>query len=115
MFCSYLSYVDNAEKIKLDRLILWSSHQKNHKLIRVSKRTFSQRFAVQMSVSTLPSNLGRAKKVWIWTECKEVMTVAVERGWNTFIFSSDNRELSDEWSCNNAAFFLRFFYMHIWF
>ncbi|XP_010514592.1 PREDICTED: uncharacterized protein LOC104790516 isoform X3 [Camelina sativa] len=52
-----------------------------------------------MSASTtVPMNLGRAKKVWIWTECKEVMTVAVERGWNTFIFSSDNRNLSDDWS-----------------
>ncbi|XP_019102222.1 PREDICTED: uncharacterized protein LOC104790516 isoform X2 [Camelina sativa] len=85
------------EKSELDRLLLWSSHQKNHKLI--SKRTFSQRFAVKMSASTtVPMNLGRAKKVWIWTECKEVMTVAVERGWNTFIFSSDNRNLSDDWS-----------------
>ncbi|CAA7051927.1 unnamed protein product [Microthlaspi erraticum] len=50
------------------------------------------------SSSTLPVSLRRPKKVWIWTECKEVMTVAVERGWNTFIFSSDNRQLSDEWS-----------------
>ncbi|CAL9248214.1 unnamed protein product [Arabidopsis halleri] len=86
------------ERLELDRLLLWSSHKKNHSSIRFSKRTFSQKFVVKMSASTLPMNLGKAKKVWIWTECKEVMTVAVERGWNTFIFSSDNRELSDEWS-----------------
>ncbi|EFH53389.1 hypothetical protein ARALYDRAFT_322953 [Arabidopsis lyrata subsp. lyrata] len=86
------------ERLELDRLLLWSSHKKNHKLIRFSKRTFSQKLAVKMSASTLPMNLGKAKKVWIWTECKEAMTVAVERGWNTFIFSSDNRELSNEWS-----------------
>ncbi|XP_010425657.1 PREDICTED: uncharacterized protein LOC104710716 isoform X1 [Camelina sativa] len=103
---SFVSYIQPSdqfhcfslrkEKLELDRLLLWSSHQ-NQKLI--SKRTFSQRFAVKMSASTtLPMNLGRAKKVWIWTECKEVMTVAVERGWNTFIFSSDNRKLSDDWS-----------------
>ncbi|XP_023639314.1 uncharacterized protein LOC17887151 isoform X3 [Capsella rubella] len=82
------------EKLKLGRLVLWSSHQKNHRLIRLS----NQRFAVKMSASTVSMSLGQAKKVWIWTECKEVMTAAVERGWNTFVFSSDNRKLSDEWS-----------------
>lgn len=64
----------------------------------------SKRFVLKMSASasTLPMNLGQSKKVWIWTKCKEVMTVAVERGWNTFLFSLDIRELSNEWSCNNA-------------
>ncbi|CAA0828435.1 Unknown protein [Striga hermonthica] len=38
------------------------------------------------------------KKVWIWTEKKEVMTAAVERGWNTFVFRSDRRELAADWS-----------------
>lgn len=107
VLCSHFSYVDTAERLELDRLLLWSSHQK----IRFSKRTFSQRIVVKMSASTLPMNLGKAKKVWIWTMCKEVMTVAVERGWNTFIFSSDNRKLSNEWSCNNAALHLTCFYI----
>lgn len=94
-FVSHLCYVDdNAEKLELDSLLL-------------CKRKFPQRFFVKMSASTrtttLSLNLGRAKKVWIWTKCKEVMTVAVERGWNTFIFSSENRKLSDEWSCNNKC------------
>ncbi|KAL1200846.1 hypothetical protein V5N11_022335 [Cardamine amara subsp. amara] len=85
------------ERLELNRLLTsWSSHRS----IRVSNRTFPQRFAVKMSASasTLPLNLGRSKKVWIWTKCKEVMTVAVERGWNTFLFSSTNQKLSDEWS-----------------
>ncbi|KAK6155108.1 hypothetical protein DH2020_009356 [Rehmannia glutinosa] len=38
------------------------------------------------------------KKVWVWTEKKEVMTAAVERGWNTFIFHPHCRELAAEWS-----------------
>lgn len=41
----------------------------------------------------------RAKEVWVWTENKQVMTAAVERGWNTFLFSSQNQGLADEWSC----------------
>ncbi|XP_030469720.1 uncharacterized protein LOC115688122 isoform X1 [Syzygium oleosum] len=40
----------------------------------------------------------RAKEVWVWTENKQVMTAAVERGWNTFLFSSQNQGLADEWS-----------------
>ncbi|XP_024007658.1 uncharacterized protein LOC18012585 isoform X2 [Eutrema salsugineum] len=89
------------EKLGLYRLQSWSSHQENHRSVRLGKRAFPKRFAVKMtdsSASTLPLSICRSKKVWIWTECKEVMTVAVERGWNTFIFSSDNREISDEWS-----------------
>ncbi|KAG8489857.1 hypothetical protein CXB51_017887 [Gossypium anomalum] len=39
-----------------------------------------------------------SKKVWIWTENSQVMTAAVERGWDTFIFSSQNQGLANEWS-----------------
>lgn len=42
----------------------------------------------------------KLKRVWIWTESKEVMTAAVERGWNTFIFLSKQKQLAVEWSCN---------------
>lgn len=38
------------------------------------------------------------KTVWIWTENKQVMTAAVERGWNTFIFPSYLQDLALEWS-----------------
>ncbi|MCE3051592.1 hypothetical protein HAX54_050290 [Datura stramonium] len=38
------------------------------------------------------------KTVWIWTENKQVMTAAVERGWNIFIFPSNRQDLALEWS-----------------
>ncbi|KAG9159880.1 hypothetical protein Leryth_005637 [Lithospermum erythrorhizon] len=40
----------------------------------------------------------KKKSVWIWTLNKDVMTAAVERGWNTFIFSPDQRPLAIEWA-----------------
>ncbi|XP_024977690.1 uncharacterized protein LOC112515238 isoform X2 [Cynara cardunculus var. scolymus] len=40
----------------------------------------------------------KKKEVWIWTENKQVMTAAVERGWNTFVFSSLHRQLATDWS-----------------
>ncbi|XP_045816610.1 3-dehydroquinate synthase homolog isoform X2 [Trifolium pratense] len=40
----------------------------------------------------------KSKKVWIWTKNKQVMTAAVERGWNTFIFSSNFSQLAYDWS-----------------
>ncbi|GAU47553.1 hypothetical protein TSUD_284200, partial [Trifolium subterraneum] len=40
----------------------------------------------------------KSKKVWIWTKNKEVMTAAVERGWNTFIFPSNFTQLANDWS-----------------
>jgi hypothetical protein len=41
----------------------------------------------------------KSKKVWIWTKNKQVMTAAVERGWNTFIFPSNLPQLANDWSC----------------
>lgn len=41
----------------------------------------------------------KSKKVWIWTKNKQVMTAAVERGWNTFIFPSNLPHLANDWSC----------------
>lgn len=38
------------------------------------------------------------KQVWIWSENKQVMTTAVERGWNTFIFPFNRRDLATDWS-----------------
>ncbi|CAA6664492.1 unnamed protein product [Spirodela intermedia] len=40
----------------------------------------------------------REKLVWVWTESKQVMTAAVERGWSTFLFPVDRRGLADDWS-----------------
>ncbi|KAK7266355.1 hypothetical protein RIF29_18999 [Crotalaria pallida] len=42
--------------------------------------------------------LHKPKRVWIWTENKEVMTSAIERGWNTFIFPSKLQHLAHHWS-----------------
>ncbi|XP_057948169.1 uncharacterized protein LOC131143812 [Malania oleifera] len=51
------------------------------------------------SSSRVSSRLSEQEKlVWIWTENKLVMTAAVERGWNTFIFSSGDKEIVNEWS-----------------
>ncbi|CAI8594337.1 unnamed protein product [Vicia faba] len=40
----------------------------------------------------------KSKKVWIWTKNKQVMTAAVERGWDTFIFPSNLPQLANDWS-----------------
>uniref|UniRef100_A0A2N9GEW4 3-dehydroquinate synthase n=2 Tax=Fagus sylvatica TaxID=28930 RepID=A0A2N9GEW4_FAGSY len=40
----------------------------------------------------------KSKRVWIWTQSKEVMTASVERGCNTFVFSSNHRQLANDWS-----------------
>ncbi|KAL2335545.1 hypothetical protein Fmac_016758 [Flemingia macrophylla] len=40
----------------------------------------------------------RSKRVWIWTSNELVMTAAVERGWNTFVFPSHHRQLAHDWS-----------------
>ncbi|XP_062216673.1 uncharacterized protein LOC133916830 isoform X1 [Phragmites australis] len=36
------------------------------------------------------------KTVWVWTENRQVMTAAVERGWSTFLFGS--KDLGKDWS-----------------
>lgn len=51
------------------------------------------------SSSSSMSPTEASKGVWIWSECQQVMTAAVERGWSTFIFSPHNTELANEWSC----------------
>ncbi|CAL0321751.1 unnamed protein product [Lupinus luteus] len=50
--------------------------------------------------SSLDDDIGREykKRVWIWTQNKHVMTSAVERGWNTFIFPSHLHHLAHHWS-----------------
>ncbi|PRQ53650.1 putative 3-dehydroquinate synthase II [Rosa chinensis] len=49
------------------------------------------------SVASSTTSFGSSNKtVWVWTESKQVMTAAVERGWNTFVFQS--QKLADDWS-----------------
>lgn len=52
----------------------------------------------------------QSKRVWIWTESKQVMLTAVERGWDTFIFPSRRRELAHEWSCKLFLLFSLMFH-----
>lgn len=47
----------------------------------------------------------KSKKVWIWTKNKQVITAAVERGWNTFIFPSHLPQLASDCSCNFYSLF----------
>lgn len=51
-----------------------------------------------LSNAALSPSTWDKKLVWIWTENKEVMTAAVERGWNTFIFPKNCRDLAADWS-----------------
>ncbi|XP_019185842.1 PREDICTED: uncharacterized protein LOC109180613 isoform X2 [Ipomoea nil] len=47
----------------------------------------------------MSANIPKKKKqVWIWTENKQVMTTAVERGWNTFVFPKNRQDIAHEWS-----------------
>lgn len=41
------------------------------------------------------------KVVWLWTKNKQVMTAAVEAGWDTFLFNGDDfqeQELANDWT-----------------
>eukprot|EP01018_Ginkgo_biloba_P004013 Gb_37826 [translate_table: standard] len=53
---------------------------------------------LSVSYAMSSSNHAQEKSVWIWTENKQVMATAVERGWHTFIFPSGVKELANEWS-----------------
>ncbi|CAN6285536.1 unnamed protein product [Urochloa humidicola] len=54
-----------------------------------------RRASVRMRASAAaPAEL--KKTVWVWTENRQVMTAAVERGWSTFLFGS--KDLGKDWS-----------------
>ncbi|KAJ7974432.1 3-dehydroquinate synthase [Quillaja saponaria] len=89
-----------AEKWSLCGLKCWDSC--NSLKSGNSKKTHLQynHFVLKAS-SSWTSSVGvgeKSKRVWIWTENKQAMTAAVERGWNTFIFSSQHRQLANDWS-----------------
>ncbi|KAI3768619.1 hypothetical protein L2E82_19449 [Cichorium intybus] len=75
-------------KLKTSRLVNFAVRSNCGK--RISR--FKIGVAVTMSMEK------KKKEVWIWTENKQVMTAAVERGWNKFIFSSIHRQLATDWS-----------------
>ncbi|EYU34096.1 hypothetical protein ABFS82_08G021300 [Erythranthe guttata] len=68
-----------------------------HFPIRDKKRAQFQQYKPCVVKSMCAAKFQK-KKVWVWTEKKEVMTAAVERGWNTFIFPHHFRELAADWS-----------------
>ncbi|XP_020105043.1 uncharacterized protein LOC109721705 isoform X7 [Ananas comosus] len=53
-----------------------------------------------MSSSMLGNKNEGSKLVLVWTESRQVMTAAVERGWRTFVFGSEpfSKELVQDWS-----------------
>uniref|UniRef100_A0A6V7QW86 Uncharacterized protein n=1 Tax=Ananas comosus var. bracteatus TaxID=296719 RepID=A0A6V7QW86_ANACO len=57
-------------------------------------------FTCSLSIASKKINEG-SKLVWVWTESRQVMTAAVERGWRTFVFGSEpfSKELVQDWSC----------------
>lgn len=57
----------------------------------------SRRSSVRMRASAAAAAPAEPKKtVWVWTESRQVMTAAVERGWSTFLFGS--KDLGKDWS-----------------
>ncbi|CAB4275054.1 unnamed protein product [Prunus armeniaca] len=84
--------------------ILISSHKHSMeasdgiKEIQLAQKSSSASIGLGSSTRSSSGTYGKSKRVWVWTESKRVMTASVERGWNTFIFSSRSRELADEWS-----------------
>ncbi|KAK9272850.1 hypothetical protein L1049_003228 [Liquidambar formosana] len=73
-----------------------SNSSKGAQMQNYSNVTMGSSSSFSPSISS--GSYQQSKQVWIWTESKQVMTAAVERGWNTFIFSSRCRELAHEWS-----------------
>ncbi|KAI9121548.1 hypothetical protein K1719_008581 [Acacia pycnantha] len=69
--------------------------------IRSEKTQLRYTRCLSMASPSETSSLGtgkKSKRVWIWTKNKQVMTAAVERGWDTFIFSPQHRQLATDWS-----------------
>lgn len=60
-----------------------------------------RRASVRMRASSAAPAALR-KTVWVWTENRQVMTAAVERGWSTFLFGS--KDLGKDWPCESNSF-----------
>ncbi|MQL89654.1 hypothetical protein Taro_022231 [Colocasia esculenta] len=67
----------------------WTLLDANSSLVRVRSHRMDR-------CSTMASR--REKMVWVWTESTQVMTAAVERSWNSFVFPGSSRDLAQEWS-----------------
>ncbi|XP_012083825.1 3-dehydroquinate synthase homolog isoform X1 [Jatropha curcas] len=85
-------FTPKTDKFNICRLISWQTH---------SRKANSSQIKFSASLNYTMASSGayeKSKRVWIWTQSKQVMTAAVERGWNTFIFSSHHKELVNDWS-----------------
>ncbi|KAK9116833.1 hypothetical protein Sjap_015780 [Stephania japonica] len=67
-------------------------------LVHIKGSRSQSNLCLPMTSAQTTEKYQQLKPVWIWTNNKKVMTSAIERGWNTFIFTSENRELAHEWS-----------------
>lgn len=66
--------------------------------LRVMKRVVTSGIcAEKMAMMARPVAASSTKMVWVWTKNKDVMTAAVEGGWNTFIFTPQTEELAISW------------------
>ncbi|KMZ68173.1 3-dehydroquinate synthase II [Zostera marina] len=68
--------------------------------LRTGKRPFVKSHVAMCSSShsKVPEIQNRVDKlVWVWTENKQVMTSALERGWDTFLFHSTDKSIADDW------------------
>ncbi|XP_020105038.1 uncharacterized protein LOC109721705 isoform X2 [Ananas comosus] len=80
----------SSSSIKVAPLVRFSS---NAALVPVTS-------CIKMSSSMLGNKNEGSKLVLVWTESRQVMTAAVERGWRTFVFGSEpfSKELVQDWS-----------------
>ncbi|CAI0453344.1 unnamed protein product [Linum tenue] len=104
-FPSSLTQIVDWKK-KLCKFDSWNDHKKADSPPRSSYRpncsvcSSSNSSPSSACSSILVSEMSseRSKKVWILTQSKQVMTSAVERGLNTFLFFPQHRFLAEEWS-----------------
>ncbi|CAN1162906.1 3-dehydroquinate synthase [Linum perenne] len=84
----------------LTQTVHLNNHYNNKAAILSSNSHRTKCCVTSSSSSSIPALTmsSRAKKVWVFTQSKQVMTAAVERGWNTFVFLPEHRFLADEWS-----------------
>ncbi|XP_050225752.1 uncharacterized protein LOC126675189 isoform X2 [Mercurialis annua] len=89
-----------STSIKTDNFnISWSNTTTHSRKLSKNNSSFVAMSLNSASRTTSSSmEYEKLKRVWIWTENKQVMTAAVERGWNTFLFCPQFHELAHQWS-----------------
>uniref|UniRef100_A0A2P2K5Z0 Uncharacterized protein LOC105643334 n=1 Tax=Rhizophora mucronata TaxID=61149 RepID=A0A2P2K5Z0_RHIMU len=102
-----LDFAAKTDKCSIWRLVSWDSRSRKANNFKSKTNKLGCSSCVKMCATASGyraaeiSSSGayeKSKRVWIWTQSKQVMTCAIERGWNTFLFSSKHRQLAEEWS-----------------